>query len=131
MALTRRVYRIARMEFVATLWDLAVHLEQHLAALASHRAAMRGIAGAARERKPRDRGDGGERFAAEAHGHHAFEIIERSDLAGGMPRQCERQLVTRDAGAIVLDLHAPHAAFVERHGDARRAGVQTVFQQLF
>src|SRR3954469_16350173 len=39
MALTRRVYRIARMEFVATLWDLAVHLDQHLAAFVAEHGA--------------------------------------------------------------------------------------------
>ena len=39
MAVTRRVYRIARMEFVATLWDLAVHLDQHLAAFVAQHGA--------------------------------------------------------------------------------------------
>src|SRR3954468_12484599 len=39
MALTRRVYRIARMEFVVTLWDLAVHLDQHLAAFVAEHGA--------------------------------------------------------------------------------------------
>src|SRR3954471_18894431 len=39
MAVTRRVYRIARMEFVATLWDLAVHLDQHLAAFVAEHGA--------------------------------------------------------------------------------------------
>src|SRR3954452_1955581 len=44
MALTRRVYRIARMEFVVTLWDLAVHLDQHLAAfVAEHGAWVYGL----------------------------------------------------------------------------------------
>src|SRR4051812_30170923 len=39
MALTRRVYRIARMEFVVTLWDLAVHLDAHLAAFVAEHGA--------------------------------------------------------------------------------------------
>src|SRR3954471_2514326 len=39
MAVTRRVYRIARMEFAATLWDLAVHLDQHLAAFVAEHGA--------------------------------------------------------------------------------------------
>src|SRR5256885_4207318 len=32
MALTRRVYRIGRVELLAAAWDLVVHLDQHLAA---------------------------------------------------------------------------------------------------
>ena len=39
MAVTRRVYRIARLELVASLWDLAVHLDQHLAAFVAEHGA--------------------------------------------------------------------------------------------
>src|SRR3954471_21177288 len=39
MAVTRRVYRIARMEFAAPLCDLAVHLDQHLAAFVAEHGA--------------------------------------------------------------------------------------------
>jgi membrane-associated protein len=39
MALTRGVYRIARLELLATLWDLAVHLDQHLGAFVAEHGA--------------------------------------------------------------------------------------------
>ena len=47
-----------------------------------------------------------------------------------MPRERERQLVARDALAVVLDLHAAHAAFVQRDVDRAGAGVDAVLEQL-
>src|SRR6266850_1476960 len=82
------------------------------------------------DRQARDGGDGGKRLAAEAHGGDAFEIGERGDLAGRMPGEGERQVLARDAGAVVLDLDAPHAAFVERHADRARAGIEAVLEEL-
>ena len=55
---------------------------------------------------------------------------QAGDLAGGVARERERQLLARDAGAVVLDLHALDAAGLEHHGDRLRAGVDAVLQQL-
>src|SRR5258705_4066551 len=82
------------------------------------------------DRQARDGGDGGKRLAAEAQGGDAFEIGERGDLAGRVPGEGERQVLARDAGAVVLDLDAPHAAFVERHADRARAGIEAVLEEL-
>ena len=86
--------------------------------------------GAAADGEARHRGDRRERLAAKAHGGDALEIGEARDLARGVARERERQLVAPDAGAVVLDLDAPHAAFVERHRDRPRAGVERVLEQL-
>jgi hypothetical protein len=63
------------------------------------------------------RGDGGQRLAAKAHGAHRLQVGQAGDLAGGVAPQRQRQLVGRDAGAVVLDHDAAHAARQQPHGD--------------
>jgi hypothetical protein len=101
-----------------------------LAAFAADQAAVRGVARAAGNGKPGDRGDRGERLAAKAHRRDLFQVFQVGNLAGRVTGEGERQLIAGDAAAVVLDLHAAHAAFVERHRDARRTGVEAVFEQL-
>jgi hypothetical protein len=52
---------------------------------------------AAGDGDPRDAGDRCQRLAAKAVAGDAFEVVEAGDLARGMPRQCQRQVVGRDA----------------------------------
>jgi hypothetical protein len=106
-----------------------LHLAQ-LRALGGDRGAVRRMARAAGDRKPRHRSDRRERLAAEAHGRDALEVLEAGDLAGGVPGERERQLAARDAGAVVLDLHALDPARVEHHADRLRARVDAVLEQL-
>ena len=54
----------------------------------------------------------------------------RGDLAGGMARQGQRQLVAGDAAAVVGDLEQLGAAGGQLHLDGARAGVEAVLQQL-
>jgi hypothetical protein len=76
------------------------------------------------------RGDGGQRLAAEAHGGHAFELGQRADLAGGVALEGQRQLLGRDAAAVVLDHDGPDAAGHQPHGDLVGARIQRVVHQL-
>jgi hypothetical protein len=85
---------------------------------------------AARDRKPRYRGDGGERLAPESHRGDALQVAEVANLARGVPREGKGELLARDACAVVVHLHAPHAAFFERHRDGAGAGVDAVLDQL-
>ncbi len=47
-----------------------------------------------------------------------------------MARQGQRQLLGRDAAAVVGDGDAFDAAFLQPHGDLGGAGVEGVFQQF-
>jgi hypothetical protein len=91
---------------------------------------VRGFARAARDRHPRNGSDRGERLAAKAHGGHRFQVLEAANLAGGVARERQRQLVARDTGTVILDLDPAGAAGLEHHGDRARAGVDAVFQQF-
>ena len=86
--------------------------------------------GTAGQRHARDRGDRGQRFAAEAVAGDALQIVERGDLAGGMAGERQRQVVGFDAGAVVGDADQPDAAFLQLHVDFRRAGVEAVLEQF-
>jgi hypothetical protein len=57
-------------------------------------------------------------------------IGERGDLAGRVAAQRGRQLVGRDAVTVVLDGDGADAASAQANGDARRAGVDRVVEQL-
>jgi hypothetical protein len=83
-----------------------------------------------RNRDPRDGCNRGQRLAAKSVAGDAFEVIEAGDLARRMPAQCQRQVVGRDAAAVVGDADQAHAAFFELHVDLRGAGVEAVFQQF-
>ena len=75
--------------------------------------------------------DARQRFAAKAHRNERFEIVERRDLARRVPRQRERQLVARDAGAVVRHADQAGAAAFDVDGDRARAGVERVLDELF
>jgi len=79
---------------------------------------------AGRDRQPRHRGDRGQRLAAKAHRGDAFQVLQAADLARGVAREGERQILAGHALAVVLDLQALHAAFVERDRDSARAGIE-------
>src|SRR5712664_2962060 len=98
--------------------------------LGADRRAMRRLPRAGGDRDSRDRGDGRERLAAKSHAADAFQVLEAADLARGVARERERQVVARYAGAVVVDLDALRAALVQRHGDAARVRVEAVLEQL-
>jgi hypothetical protein len=52
------------------------------------------------------------------------------NLARGVARKRERQVVLGEARAVVVHLHALDAALIERHLDFRRAGIERVLEQL-
>src|SRR6185437_11736241 len=89
-----------------------------------------GIALARGEREARHRGHRRQRLAAEAHAGHVFEVVEAADLAGGVRGHRQRQLVGRDAAAVVAHADQPRAALIDVHLDARGAGVEAVLHQF-
>jgi hypothetical protein len=76
------------------------------------------------------RRDGGQRLAAKAHGGDLLQVLQAADLAGGVAPQRDRKFLARNAGAVVLDRHQPHAAGQQPHRDLGGAGVQRVVDQL-
>lgn len=74
--------------------------------------------------------DGGQRLAAKAHRAYRLQVVQAGDLAGRVAAQGQRQLVARQALAVVLDRDQPHAAGRESHRDLPRAGVERVVEQF-
>src|SRR6185312_10340941 len=89
------------------------------------------LAGGARDqREARHRRHRGQRLAAKTHAGDVFEIVEAADLAGGMRGHRQRQVVQRDAAAVVANADQPRTASLDVHLDARGAGVEAVLDQL-
>jgi len=89
--------------------------------------------GAAPGRCDRRLGDGryrGQRFAAKAERDEHREVVCARDFAGAMARQGERQLVGRDAVAVVANQDPPDTAVVELDVDAAGTGVECVFDEF-
>ena len=101
-----------------------------LAAASVEPGRVRGLGGAAGERDLGDRGDGRERLAAKAHRRHAFQVGEGGDLARRVAAQGGRQLVGRNAVAVVFHDDAAHAAAGKPHDDGGGARVDRVVDQL-
>ena len=93
-------------------------------------AAVRRIRGGGADAQARDRGDARQRLAAKAEAEHLLEVLERADLAGGVARDGQRQVVGRDALAVVADADEAHAAVLEIDLDAAGAGVEAVLDQF-
>ena len=69
------------------------------------------VAGAAaRQAQVRHGGDAGERLAAKAEARHLLQVVEGCDLARGVRREREPELVAGNAAAIVGDLEQFRAA---------------------
>ncbi len=74
--------------------------------------------------------DARQRLAAEAHRADGLEVLGPRDLAGGMPLQREARVGGIHPLAVVLDADERLAAHLDRHADARRAGVDGVLDEL-
>ncbi len=89
------------------------------------------VAGTARgQGEAADRGDRRQRLAAEPQRAHRFQVVQRGDLAGRVPRDGQRQFLRRDAAAVVADADQAHTTFFQIDVDAVRAGVQRVLHQF-
>ncbi|MCW0466650.1 hypothetical protein NB705_003723 [Xanthomonas sacchari] len=89
------------------------------------------VSGSARgQGEAADRGDRRQRFAAKPERAHRFQVVQRGDLAGRVPRDGQRQFLGRDAATVVADADQAHAAFFQIDVDAVRTGVQRVLHQF-
>ena len=81
--------------------------------------------------EPRDRRDRSEPFAAKSERRNRFQIVRLRELARGVTPHGKRQFVRRNAAAVVDHFDAFGAAALEHDGDARRARVERVLDELF
>jgi hypothetical protein len=88
-------------------------------------------AGRARpDHEPGHLADAGQGLAAEPERPDPLQILGRAELARGMRRHRQRQILGLDAAAVVHDPHQRDPALLERHVDAAGPGVERVLQQL-
>src|SRR3954453_5342230 len=87
--------------------------------------------GAAGECEMRDRSDTCQSFPAKSQARDALEVFQAGNLAGRMACQRECEVVARNACPIVADLDLLDAARLQLDLQARCAGIEAVFQQLF
>ena len=80
--------------------------------------------------KAGDRGDRRQRLATEAQRVHRFELLGPLDLARGVGRHRQRQVLLLDARAVVGHANQLPPAVLHVHGDPARPGVDGVLHQL-
>ena len=80
--------------------------------------------------QPRHGGDGRQRLAPETQRPDSRQVLRPAQLAGGVAQKRGRQLLRRDAAAVVRHPQVRHAAVLQLHGYGGRPGVQGVLQQL-
>jgi hypothetical protein len=77
-----------------------------------------------------DRPDAGQGLAAEAHRADAEQVVVVAELAGRVRRERQRQVLRRDAVAVVDDADQRPPAVLHLDQDVGRAGVDRVLDQL-
>ncbi len=100
------------------------------AVLDQHARARAAPLGRRDEQHLRHRADAGERLAAEPEAVDAPEVVGLAQLAGGVSREGQLELVRRDARAVVADLDRSQPAAAQFDRDLPRPRVDRVLQQL-
>ena len=90
----------------------------------------RGVGGTGANDETRHLADARQRLAAEAERADPLEILGDPQLARGVLGDGQRQLVGRDATAVVGDPHERHAPLLERHVDPRGPRIEGVLEQF-
>ena len=83
----------------------------------------RRIAAARDQTQPAHRGDARQRLAAEPQGRNRLQIAQIGDLAGGMTRKRQHQLIRRDAAPVVAHAQPLDAAALHVDLHPRALGV--------
>ncbi len=102
----------------------------HLAAFGLHLPGLVLAPVARGQGEARNRADRGQGFAAKAQAGDTFQFVQVVDLAGGVARQGQRQVVRRDAMAVVADTQQLDPALLHLDVDTPSTRVQAVLQQL-
>ena len=107
-----------------------LHACGHVATFGLDLPGLRRIGRARGQGEPRHRANRGQRLTAKAQTADLLQILQITDLAGGMPRQSQRQVVGGNPAAVVAHLEQLDAALLDFDVDPPRAGIQAVLQQF-
>ena len=107
-----------------------LHTRLHVTAFGFHLPGLVGVGGTRGQGQARHRADRRQRLATKAHAEHRLEIFQLTNLAGGMARQCQRQVVRGDTTTVITHLEQFDTALLDVDIDTPRTGVQAVFQQF-
>jgi hypothetical protein len=103
----------------------------HVPAMHAHAHALHVLGPPRGQLEPADRRDGGQRLAPKPQRLDVREIVERADLAGGVPLDGQRRVRGPHTVPVVVHHDAVHAALEDGDRDGRGPCVERVFQQLF
>ncbi|MNL16811.1 hypothetical protein D3C87_1378670 [compost metagenome] len=107
-----------------------LHPRRHVAAFGFDLPGLIGIASTRGQRQARHGTDRRQRLTPETEAHHLFKVFQVANLAGGVTGQRQRQVIGRDAAAIVTHPQQLDPALLDINIDALGAGVEAVFQQF-
>ncbi len=91
---------------------------------------MGGVRGAGGQCQLRDRGNRGQRLAAEPKRGDVLKVMQTGDLGRRVTRQRQRHLFWRNTAAVVDDRDSLHAAGFQSYRQLSSTGIEGVFQQL-
>ena len=94
-------------------------------------AAALALGRSAAEHQPADFGDRGQRLAAKPERANAEQVVGLGQFARGVAGQGQRQLVDRNAAAVIDHPDHFQPTLADRDVDPRGAGVDGVLHQLF
>ena len=82
------------------------------------------------QREARDGCDARQRFAAKTQRENTRQVLERVDLAGRMPGECQGHFRGIDADAVIPDADQAAPAALQFDLDPRGAGVESVLDEF-
>jgi len=107
-----------------------LHARRHVPAFGFDLPGLISVFGAGCQGQARHGADRRECLTAKAKAHDLLEVFQIADLAGGVSRQGQRQVIGRNAAAIVAHPQQLDAALLHIDIDTPGAGVEAVFQQF-
>ncbi len=131
LATRRRIEKqVAHFHRGAHRMGRRLHPGIHVAAFGFHLPGLIGVAGPRGQGQARHGTDGRQGLAPETEAHHPLKVFQVANLAGGMARQGQRQVIGGNAAAIVAHPQQLDPGLLDVHIDTPGTGVQAVFQQL-
>ena len=107
-----------------------LHARGHVAAFGFDLPGLIGVAGARGQGQARDGADRRQRFTTETQAHDPLKVFQLANLAGGVPRKSQRQVIGGDAAAVVAHPQQLDSSLFDIDVDTLGPGIQAVFQQF-